>query len=55
MLESMLGRVLVVETSGSSYGSMRDRDKVKDVTGLSTTALGTRHQAMSPAFKVRTG
>ena len=53
--ESELGRELIVETSGVSYGSRRVFDKVQDVTGMTLGQLGTRYQTMVPSFKLLTG
>jgi hypothetical protein len=54
-LYSELGRVIVVEASGTTYGSMRARDKVKDVTGLTQAQVGTALLSVNPKIKAKTG
>ena len=52
--ESELGGLLVVETSGTSYGWIRAKDHVKQLTGQ-TPQVGTRHLAVNPRIKAKTG
>ena len=63
--ESLLGCVLVVETSGSAYGATKASDgfntnssvlsRLKVVTGRSTSQMGTREQTVHPNVKKLTG
>jgi hypothetical protein len=53
--ESELGGQLVVETSGSAYGSVRAKDHVKTITAQTLPQIGTRHTAVNPKIKAKTG
>jgi transposase len=49
--ESEQGCVLVIETSGTTYGSMRDIDRVKFLTAQTKAQMGTRNQKVNPNVK----
>jgi hypothetical protein len=53
--ESELGGQFVVETSGTAYGSVRAKDHVKNLTGQTQSQIGTRHTAVNPRIKLKTG
>lgn len=54
-VESELGCVLVVETSGTAYGSKRAKDGVKFLTGQTLPQMGTREINVHPHIRDYTG
>lgn len=54
-VESEMGCVLVIETSGSAYGSKRAKDNVKFLTGQAMSQMGSREIVVHPHIRDFTG
>ena len=54
-LYSEQSRVLVVEVQGTTYGSMKAINKVKDVTAQTLAQVGTALLSVNPKIKGKTG